>query len=589
MAPDATGKAIVVFSDGTGNSAAKMAKTNVWRLYQALDLSKPTKEGDIQQLAFYDDGVGTSSFKPLALLGGVLGWGLKRNVLDLYTFLCRNYRPGDRIYAFGFSRGAFTVRVLVGLVTHQGLLLRSNEQELAYGARDAYRAYRRRFNQTGGLVTVLRYLRDRLLTGWRRLRRQRTYQDIPKHIPETIAFVGVWDTVAAYGMPIAELTRGIDKWVWPLSMPNYILSDKVERACHGLALDDERDTFHPLLWDEVEEDRLVKGGKVAADRLQQVWFAGMHSDVGGGYANGSLAYVPLKWMMDQAASAGLRFWPEEVAEVKRRLDPAGPIHNSRRGIAGYYRYQPRKLGARIDPPDPITLIMQNPDLQHGLLTSVKIHESVIHRIRSGPDRYSPIVLPRDYRVVCSDLTVKNCPETLPQERTDGQEWVWNDVWKRRISYFATVAISLLLLLLPWIGDKTPVAACEGPECLLVPIISAAGELLPEFLQLWISSFERNAGLFAMAIAGIILLRLGSGNLQRRIHDRMYKLWQRSLNPAAGPAATNGLPADRIFRLRTSQVYLKTFQALKWRIAPTAFGLMVLVLIPLLVFVVAVGV
>lgn len=107
------GKAIVVLSDGTGNSAAKLFKTNVWRLYQALDLTEPmpSAQGTARQIAYYDDGVGTSSFWPLALLGGVFGWGLKRNVLDLYTFICRNYKPGDRIYAFGFSRGAFTIRI----------------------------------------------------------------------------------------------------------------------------------------------------------------------------------------------------------------------------------------------------------------------------------------------------------------------------------------------------------------------------------------------------------------------------------------------------------------------------------------------
>lgn len=90
-------KVIVVLSDGTGNSAAKLFKTNVWRLYQALDLEPLTPaqaaRGIVRQVAYYDDGVGTSSFKPLALLGGAFGWGLKRNVLDLYMFLCRNYRP----------------------------------------------------------------------------------------------------------------------------------------------------------------------------------------------------------------------------------------------------------------------------------------------------------------------------------------------------------------------------------------------------------------------------------------------------------------------------------------------------------------
>src|SRR6185437_4708628 len=104
-------------SDGTGNSAGSLFKTNVWRLYQLLDLSNPAR-----QVAFYDDGVGTSSFKLFAALGGIFGFGLKRNVIAIYSFCCRNYRPGDRIYCFGFSRGSFTIRIVAGMIASQGLV-----------------------------------------------------------------------------------------------------------------------------------------------------------------------------------------------------------------------------------------------------------------------------------------------------------------------------------------------------------------------------------------------------------------------------------------------------------------------------------
>src|SRR5712692_3144503 len=102
---------IILLSDGTGNSSAKIWRTNVWRIFEALDLTSS------EQVAFYDDGVGTSSFKPFAILGGAFGFGLKRNVINLYKFACRNYRgPGDQVFAFGFSRGAFTIRVVIGLI-----------------------------------------------------------------------------------------------------------------------------------------------------------------------------------------------------------------------------------------------------------------------------------------------------------------------------------------------------------------------------------------------------------------------------------------------------------------------------------------
>ena len=112
-------KNIVLCSDGTGNSAGKSRGTNVYRLFQAVDIHNSPNER--KQVAFYDDGVGTDSFKPLKLLGGAFGFGLFRNVRELYKFLVQNYEPGDSIFLFGFSRGAFTVRLLASMVCHCGL------------------------------------------------------------------------------------------------------------------------------------------------------------------------------------------------------------------------------------------------------------------------------------------------------------------------------------------------------------------------------------------------------------------------------------------------------------------------------------
>src|SRR5450432_562871 len=163
-------KNIVLLSDGTGNSAASVLKTNVWRLFQVLDVSDPES-----QIAFYDDGVGTSSFKLFAILGGIFGFGLKRNVIAIYSFCCRNYRPGDRIYCFGFSRGSFTIRVVAGLIASQGLVqYQDNEGDLGRFAADAYRRYRRRYN--GGILKFLgrvgidlRGVRDVAIRLWRQV------------------------------------------------------------------------------------------------------------------------------------------------------------------------------------------------------------------------------------------------------------------------------------------------------------------------------------------------------------------------------------------------------------------------------------
>ena len=168
-------KKLIVLSDGTGNSAAKLFKTNVWKLYEALDLT-PSSD----QIAAYDDGVGTSRFKPWALLTGAFGFGLKRNVLKMYVFLSRHYhneieaqqratQQGDRkavstppeIYGFGFSRGAFTVRVLAGLVIRQGLVPHASEFEMARMALLSYRAYRKEcFKTKTRIEAPFRLIRD---------------------------------------------------------------------------------------------------------------------------------------------------------------------------------------------------------------------------------------------------------------------------------------------------------------------------------------------------------------------------------------------------------------------------------------------
>ena len=237
-------KNIVLLSDGTGNSSSKIFKTNVWRLYQALDLTDPQK-----QIAYYDDGVGTSSFKPFAILGGVFGIGLKRNVIDIYSFCCRNYRPGDKIHGFGFSRGAFTIRVVAGFIARIGLVrYEGNEADLARDAEIAYREYRKARNfRSGGNIFIgpLRALRD-----WvsHVVFRKPSFQQLDLVKIEKFDFLGVWDTVDAYGGPIEEITRAIDYWYWPLSMPDQFMNHRIGRACHALALEEERDSFRPVLW-----------------------------------------------------------------------------------------------------------------------------------------------------------------------------------------------------------------------------------------------------------------------------------------------------------------------------------------------------
>lgn len=554
-------KRIIVLSDGTGNSAARVWRTNVWRLYQALDLSSG------RQVALYDDGVGSSAFKPLAMLGGAFGWGLKRNVLDLYRFVCRNWTEDADMYGFGFSRGAFTIRVLMGLIAKEGLVPVISETQLHRDAAAAYRSYRRRYTTAlGALVTALRFIRDALIAGWSRLFRLPGYDRANNRQVTTIKFLGLWDSVAAYGLPIEEMTRGVSLWLWPLSLPDRRLDPKIERARHALALDDERTTFSPVLWTEQGEKVVAN---VRDERISQVWFSGVHSNVGGGYPDDSLAHVSLHWMMQEAKACGLEFKEDEesLKDVRLASDEDGRLYDSRYGLAAYYRYCPRKLvdlthdSFSSAPDDEVTIGVP------------KIHESVFRRIRTGARGYTPVGLPEQYAVVTADGRKlqgdANPYETREQAaaRFRLQEWVWNLVWWRRVAYFASVAASAYLVLFPWIHtSRSPGASAWS---FLAGPIRAVGAVLPAAVGGWVEAFASNPGWFAVWAVFVVALMTMGRRLEYRISDRMRGLW------VARPP-TGAWPDDWLYGLRTHRLYRRLFSIGKRHVLPTFFAALIVV-------------
>lgn len=369
-------KNIVICSDGTGNTAIKGRGTNVFKLFEAVDVhGHRSKPALTRQVAFYDDGVGTQRWKPLKLLSGAFGWGLSRNVKQLYAELARTYDPGDRIFFFGFSRGAFTVRTLAGFIAACGIVDRSrcqSNEELLERVEQAYAEYRRRYRRDFGRGGRRPRAADRVE------RAPGEYAVVhPEHAPGgkvRLAFIGVWDTVDAVGFPIPGLAWFINEFVYRFKFPDLRLSPQVERACHALAIDDERLTFHPVMWDEAGED---------SGRIEQVWFAGVHSNVGGGYPKQGMSLVALSWMLTRAEQAGLRFvardrdfyWDHQNVYDKR--------YNSRSGFAVFYQYWPRDVAAIC--------------ASHHVRP--KVHLSGIERIIQGTEGYAPGNIPRDLEIV----------------------------------------------------------------------------------------------------------------------------------------------------------------------------------------------
>ncbi|QCK84386.1 DUF2235 domain-containing protein [Phreatobacter aquaticus] len=570
-------KRIVLLSDGTGNSSAKVWRTNVWRTFEALDL-----RGN-DQVAIYDDGVGTSAFKPLAVLGGAFGYGLKRNVLDLYKFACRNYSgPEDEIFAFGFSRGAFTIRIVNGLILNQGLVKADSESELERLARAAYRAYRaEKFHTVTGIESLFRGIRD---IGLRLLHRSKpTYSKTRNRQVENIRFLGLWDTVAAYGLPIDEMTQGVSKWLWPLALPDHDLSSRVQRACHALSLDDERTTFHPVLWNERNEAPVQPDGEgrllTKNERISQVWFAGVHSNVGGGYPEDSLAHLPFYWILKEAEACGLVFKtapgaePDSVLMAETARDKDGRIYDSRSGLGGYYRYGPRRLEHLCNDTRPGT---KGSDV---FIPLPKVHESVLRRITNKAQAYGPLGLPATYAVV-NDKGEILPPQANPYEkpvearvRVARTEGIWNLVWWRRVVYFATVAATLMLLIYPLLAARPRSDEYSNVLRWVSDLIRIVGAFLPSFADTWVNGYARSPGQFLISAGLVVVLLLIGSALASAIASRMVGIWT---DGRTTPKPLGWL--DRlVMNLRTARLYQATLRVLKFRVAPGLFAALFLYL------------
>ncbi|MFB7236577.1 DUF2235 domain-containing protein [Streptomyces sp. NPDC056269] len=315
-------KNIVVCLDGTGNQLKARGNTNVVNLYEMLDLGDPAA-----QVAYYDPGVGTFSAtgawtvparKLSRLLGLAFGAGLKENLAEAYTYLMHHYEPGDRIFLFGFSRGAYTARALAGLLKAVGLLRPGSENLVPYA------------------ISV--YARNRTWSDddWRQLhrfagafsRKVDTRTGIPVH------FMGIWDSVKAAG-----LLRWNLRWLFTRRIPN------VGRVRHAVSIDEKRRPYEEYLVLPPEEPG------APGPLVEETWFAGVHSDVGGTFDDDPrLPAVALKWIVDGALDAGLLL--EEKAYGRHlTLDAGhalGTVHRMG-AVWALLTYRPRRVpaGARV--------------------------------------------------------------------------------------------------------------------------------------------------------------------------------------------------------------------------------------------------
>ena len=361
------GKTIVICSDGTWNEPDQRVRgryrsTNVAKMAAAIVPVAGDRYEEKQQIVFYDAGVGTGGWFD-QWIGGVMGRGLDRNIKEAYTFLVNNYQPGDEVYCFGFSRGAFTVRSLAGLIGKCDLLTKEH-WHLYHRAYDLYRNKRLRADSP-------------VLTRFRGSYTQ----------PCPIKFIGVWDTVGALGVPVSGLRK---LFSGRYAFHNTNLSPNIPYAYHALAIDEYRGPFRPALWKASED--------AENQTVEQVWFAGTHHNVGGGSPDAGLEGVAFMWMKEKAQAAGLVI---DEAYVNSHVRP-NLQGRQRRSRTGIYRLLPTHM-RDIGTTDP---------------ASESVHPDVVARHEQMRQRYSPFNL-----LEAKERGVPAFPpvEVATTEEEDGEE------------------------------------------------------------------------------------------------------------------------------------------------------------------------
>jgi uncharacterized protein (DUF2235 family) len=320
-------KKLIICCDGTWNRLDSDSVTNVVRMAEVV--ASRAADGT-PQIVYYDEGVGSG--KAVAetadrVLGGAFGSGLMTKVEHAYRFLAFNYDPGDEIYIFGFSRGAFTARSLAGLIRNCGIV----EQRQARRIGEALALYRGRGPDSHpdaekscafrASVSPKAYLNERDLE-WRR--RDPGFRDEDCRRLR-IRHLGVWDTVGALGVPAHVLFSGIFNKSYRFHDHN--LSSIIESARHAVALDEFRQSFEPALWENLDvlNEAAHEAGWFGMP-FRQAWFPGDHSSVGGGGDTTKLSSGAFLWIAEGAQEAGLALDAQALAQVK--ADHRGPLRSS---------------------------------------------------------------------------------------------------------------------------------------------------------------------------------------------------------------------------------------------------------------------
>jgi uncharacterized protein (DUF2235 family) len=348
-------KRIILCSDGTWNRPGIKdgyipVKSNVELLFNCVASTGTDDNGEeVKQIKFYETGVGSSMYNKFEnIFGGVEGLGIDQKIKNLYSFLVLNYKVGDELFLFGFSRGAYTIRSVAGLIRNCGILKHKNIHLLD----KAYELYRNRNPYASPDSDYMTAFREKYSI------------DGADNTP--IKFIGVWDTVGSLGIPVTFIKKyNLEKY----KFHDVKLSSYIENAYHAIAIDERRGLFQPTLWE------ITKSGLEKNQKLEQRWFPGVHCNVGGGYKDTGLSDLALKWLIEKAGVAGLN--TENPSLLDNQYYKYNPSYNGelRNSLKVFYRLFPVKR--------------RQLDGRDFSLTCEVIDESVYKRYSDKRLRYKP--------------------------------------------------------------------------------------------------------------------------------------------------------------------------------------------------------